>query len=89
LHVCQQVAEVPVFEYRCESCGGTSEAIVLPGEQAPERCSECGGELRRRWSRVGARLVGWGFSRNDALLPDRPGRRPFEEIRKKADELFD
>ena len=80
---------MPIFEYRCATCGNESEVIVLPGEPAPERCSGCGGELRRRWSRVATQLVGWGFSRTDALVPDRPGRRRYQEIRDKAAELFD
>jgi putative FmdB family regulatory protein len=81
---------MPVFEYRCEACQANSEVIVLPGEKAPVKCSECGGKLRRLWSRVGVQLVGWGFARNDALISDkdRP-RKPFKQIRDKAAELFD
>jgi putative FmdB family regulatory protein len=80
---------VPVYEYRCAACSHELESIVLPGEQAPETCPECGGELTRRWSRVGVQLVGWGFSRNDSMLPDDRKRRPFKQIRDKASELFD
>ena len=65
------------------------EVIVLPGEQAPEACPDCGGALARRWSRVGVQLVGWGFARNDSLLPTDGKRRPFKQIRDKASELFD
>ena len=81
--------DVPVFEYRCLSCRAELEVIVLPGEEAPVRCAECGGDLQRRWSRLGVQLVGWGFARNDALTPDRPGRKPFRQLRDKASELFD
>ncbi len=80
---------VPVYEYRCAACATELEAIVLPGEDAPTACAECGGELNRRWSRVGVQLVGWGFSRNDAMLPDSPGRKSFKQIKDKAAELFD
>jgi putative FmdB family regulatory protein len=80
---------MPVFEYRCEACEEATEVIVLSGESPPAACPECGGELRRLWSRVGVRLVGWGFARNDAMLPDDRKRRPFNEIRDKASELFD
>ena len=80
---------MPVFEYRCASCERTLEAIVLAGEMAPEACPECGGELRRLWSRVGVKLVGWGFAKNDAMLPDDRKRRSFKQIRDKAAELFD
>jgi predicted nucleic acid-binding Zn ribbon protein len=62
---------------------------VLPGEKAPEACPGCGGELKRRWSRVGIRLVGWGFSKNDGMVPEKRGRADFKKIRDKASELFD
>jgi putative FmdB family regulatory protein len=80
---------VPIFEYRCTVCPATLEAIVLPGEDPPTACPECGAGLKRRWSRVGVQLVGWGFSRNDALLPEGRGRKDFKKIRDKAAELFD
>jgi len=67
--------------------------IVLHNEEPPAVCSDCGGSLKRRWSRVGVQLVGWGFARNDSMLPDSGaggrGRKPFKQIRDKASELFD
>lgn len=80
---------MPVFEYRCTGCSKTLEIIVLARETAPSTCSDCGEPLRRRWSRVGTQLVGWGFARNDALLSDDRPRKPFRTIRDKAAELFD
>ena len=80
---------MPVFEYRCRACEVTHEVIVLAGEVAPTTCPGCGGELRRRWSRVGTQLVGWGFARNDALVSEDRPRKPFKTIRDKAAELFD
>jgi putative FmdB family regulatory protein len=81
--------DVPVFEYRCRACRATHEVIVLHGEAPPTECSQCGGQLQRLWSRIGTQLVGWGFARNDALLPADGKRRPFKTIRDKAAELFD
>jgi putative FmdB family regulatory protein len=80
---------MPVFEYRCSGCAAETEVIVLPGEEAPTACVECGKPLERRWSRVGVQLVGWGFARNDSMLPSDGKRRPFKQIRDKAAELFD
>jgi putative FmdB family regulatory protein len=80
---------VPIFEYRCTACEQTHEVIVLPGEQAPTACPACGGELKRRWSRIGVKLVGWGFSRNDGLVGEDGKRKPFEQLADKAAELFD
>lgn len=80
---------MPIFEYRCGSCEATHEVIVLPSERPPRACPDCGGDLKRRWSRVGVSFQGWGFARNDALLPDDRKRKPFRQIRDKAAELFD
>jgi hypothetical protein len=38
---------------------------------------------------VGVQLVGWGFARNDALIPENEARKPFRTVRDKAAELFD
>ncbi len=78
-----------MFEFRCEACSQATEVIVLAGEDPPTACEACGGELRRLWSRIGVQLVGWGFAKNDAMLPDDRKRRSFHEIRDKAAELFD
>jgi putative FmdB family regulatory protein len=80
---------VPIYEFRCDSCDATHEVIVLAGESAPEACPDCGGALKRLWSRLGVSLQGWGFARTDTLLPDSPKRKPFRQIRDKASELFD
>jgi putative FmdB family regulatory protein len=80
---------VPVYEYRCSSCGRTMEEIQPMGSGPPGPCPECGGELRRVYGRVGVRFAGWGFSRTDGLLPgDRP-RRDFRALKDKAEELTD
>jgi putative FmdB family regulatory protein len=85
----RKLGDVPVFEYRCAACAAELEEIVLPGESPPLTCPACGGELVRRWSRVGVQLVGWGFARNDAMLRDDGKRRSFRQVKDKAAELFD
>ena len=80
---------MPIFEFSCSACDRGLEVIVLPGEQAPERCPGCGGELRRRWSRVGVQLVGWGFAANDKLVGEDRPRKSFRKLKDKAAELFD
>jgi predicted nucleic acid-binding Zn ribbon protein len=59
------------------------------GAGPPGPCSECQGELRRVWSRVGIRLSGWGFSRTDSLLPGDRRRRDFRKLKEKAEEIAD
>ena len=80
---------MPVFEYRCTRCDAETEVILLNGDQPPAACDACGGPLKRLWSRVGVNLVGWGFARNDAMLPDGAGRKSFKKVKDKAAELFD
>jgi putative FmdB family regulatory protein len=78
---------MPVYEYRCRSCGHETEEVQPMGSGPPGPCPECGGELRRRYGRVGVRFSGWGFSRTDSLVPgDRP-RKDFKRLRDKADEI--
>lgn len=80
---------MPIYEYRCTACESEHEIIVLPPQPAPRTCPDCDGQLQRRYSRVGAQFVGWGFTRNDALVSERPGRGDFKAVRDKAAELFD
>jgi len=80
---------MPVFEFRCQACEATHEVIVLPSEERPDVCPDCGGELKRLWSRVGVQLVGWGFSRTDGYLGGRKPSANFKALRDKASELFD
>ncbi len=34
---------MPIYEYRCEGCGETSELLQAMSAPAPERCPACGG----------------------------------------------
>lgn len=82
---------MPVYEYRCEGCDEMVDRL-LPHDEAdqPGRCPLCGGELRRRFSRVAVRYEGWGFNSTDRLVPDRPGgRNDFREVRERAEKLAD
>lgn len=80
---------MPVYEYLCAQCG-TSTDRILPHARAddPGECPACGAEaLRRRFSRVGVRLEGWGFNATDGLVPDRPGRGDFRTVRERAERI--
>jgi putative FmdB family regulatory protein len=80
---------VPVYEYRCKTCGATREEIQAMGSPPPEGCLLCGGELRRLYGRVAVRFSGWGFGSTDKLTPgDRP-RKDFKKLREKAEEIAD
>ncbi|MDP9341841.1 MAG: zinc ribbon domain-containing protein [Actinomycetota bacterium] len=79
---------MPLYEYRCGSCGHRLELIQRMGEAAPGPCPECGGELKRVYGRVAVRFSGWGFSKTDALLPEgRRRNRDFKQLQEKAREI--
>jgi len=33
---------MPIYEYRCESCGAVSEYLVVKENEGPIRCRQCG-----------------------------------------------
>ncbi|HJR19890.1 MAG TPA: hypothetical protein VJ922_09265 [Actinomycetota bacterium] len=80
---------MPVFGYKCEK-GHREDAIVLPGEKPPTKCSECGAKLKRTWGgRVSVQLQGWGFSKTDSYLPDNRPRRDFKQLKERAERISD
>ena len=80
---------MPVYEYRCRSCGVARDEVQPMGSGPPGPCPECAGELRRVYGRVAVKFSGWGFRRTDSLVPgDRP-RKDFKALREKAEEISD
>jgi putative FmdB family regulatory protein len=81
---------VPVYEYACASCGERVERLLAHQKAAePGPCPACDGTLERRFSRVGVKLQGWGFSATDGMVADRPGRGSFREVQQRAERLSD
>lgn len=80
---------MPVYEYKCGSCGERTEAVQPMGQAVPPGpCPACGGVLKRAYSRVGVVFEGWGFNRTDALIDDRRGpRKDFKTLKSKAEEI--
>jgi putative FmdB family regulatory protein len=78
---------VPIYEYRCRACGEQLEEVQPVGSGPPGPCPSCGGELRRVYGRVAVRFEGWGFRRNDSLVPEDRPRKDFKKLREKADEI--
>ena len=52
---------MPIYEYRCESCGTTKELILKPGEEARPRCASCRKLMRRVISQTAFILKGSGW----------------------------
>jgi putative FmdB family regulatory protein len=52
---------MPIYEYRCESCGTMKELILKPGEEARPRCGSCRKLMRRVISQTAFILKGEGW----------------------------
>jgi len=80
---------VPVYEYACRACGATEEHLQPLGSGAPGPCAACGGELRRRWSRVAVKYQSWGFTSTDKLVGDDRRDQDFRALRDRAERISD
>ena len=81
---------MPVYEYACRGCGAVEEHLQPLGSGAPGPCQACGGELRRRFSRVAVKYQGWGFTSTDKLLPeDRQAGKDYRALRERAERIAD
>ena len=82
--------KVPVFEYKCTSCGERIEHIILATESEPTVCTSCGGGLKKVFGggRLHVRLEGWGFTKTDSLITDTRGK-DFKALRERAERIAD
>ena len=57
---------MPIYEYRCESCGHELEAVQKLSEDALVTCPKCSNNsLKKRISAAGFRLKGGGWYETD------------------------
>ncbi len=56
---------MPLYEYRCKTCGRTFEIIQKFSDRPLRKCSECSGELEKLISRSSFQLKGGGWFIND------------------------
>jgi putative FmdB family regulatory protein len=80
---------LPVYEYACRTCGATEEHLQPLGSDAPGPCAACGGELRRRWSRVAVKYQSWGFTSTDKLVGGDRRDQDFRALRDRAERISD
>ncbi len=78
---------MPVYEFRCGSCGRTTERLLPLGDNGPRACS-CGGEMRQRLTRVAVKYAAWGFAATDSLVGDSHAK-DFKALREKAEQISD
>lgn len=53
---------MPIYRYRCEACGETSEVLASMSDPPPEACPHCGGgPMRKAVARTSFQLKGGGW----------------------------
>lgn len=57
---------MPVYAYKCKSCGHQLEVRQSFSDDPLTECPECGGDLRKQFNSVGVVFKGSGFYRNDS-----------------------
>jgi putative FmdB family regulatory protein len=56
---------MPVYQYRCKTCGKTHDIEHGFHDERPTKCPSCGGQLVRVFHPVGVVFKGSGFHKND------------------------
>ncbi len=56
---------MPVYQYRCKSCGKTHDIEHGFNDERPTKCASCGGQLVRVFHPVGVVFKGSGFHKTD------------------------
>ncbi len=57
---------MPIYEYRCESCGHEMEVMQRMSDAPPKNCPACGKPtLKKKISAAGFRLSGGGWYETD------------------------
>lgn len=56
---------MPLYEFRCESCGHETETILLFSDPLPTICEKCGGPLKKLLSAPAVQFKGSGFYLTD------------------------
>ncbi len=56
---------MPLYEYKCVQCGGTTEIIQRVSDPPHTHCSKCGGDMKKLFSSPAIQFKGSGFYKTD------------------------
>jgi putative FmdB family regulatory protein len=79
---------MPLYLFRCVSCGAESELLLPLGETGDRTCADCGEPARHRFARIAVKYNGWGFGATDGLVSDTRGK-DFKQLRETAERISD
>jgi putative FmdB family regulatory protein len=74
---------MPLYEYRCKSCGQTFEVIQKFSDRPLKACRECSGSLEKLISRSSFQLKGGGWFIGD-YSNSKPATKPSESETKDS-----
>ena len=86
---------MPTYEYLCNECENSFEAVQSFSEAAIDKCPKCGGEVRKLYSNVGVVFKGSGFYKTDSRATpvtksekpaDKTESKPEKKVEKKAEQ---
>ncbi len=79
---------MPIYEYKCQSCGQVVELLQRIGEPGPDSCPSCGGAMKRLLSQTSFILNGSGWYVTDygykKDLKEKSGSKPKKETTKSS-----
>ena len=85
---------MPTYEYLCNECENSFEAVQSFTEAAIEQCPKCNGEVRKVYNNVGVVFKGSGFYKTDSRATpvtkteksaDKTESKPEKKVEKKAE----
>jgi putative FmdB family regulatory protein len=63
---------MPLYDYRCTSCGREVEVMHSIHDQGPETCAACGGTMHKVLSPPAIHFKGSGWAKKDAASKAKP-----------------
>ncbi len=66
---------MPIYEYRCKTCGELTEVMLKISDSQPTKCERCGGKLERQISNTTFILKGSGWYATDYGAKDAGRKR--------------